>query len=84
MEQPEMRPFLRRHFEIVDIDVGAFDRNMDIPAQYGFKRIEGVPAVLIVDPGTDRVVNKHNVIALADARTMTPQEIANWLARWTN
>jgi thiol-disulfide isomerase/thioredoxin len=83
MDQPEMRPFLRVHYEVVSVDVGAFDRNMNIPAHYGYKSLAGVPAVLIVDPKTDAVINRKNIIALEDARSMTPQEIANWLARWT-
>ena len=83
MKQPEMRAFLQRHYQMVTVDIGRFDRNMDIPAHYGFKELKGVPAVFIVDPKTDRLVNGKSVIALADARTMTPQAIADWLARWT-
>ena len=41
-----------------------------------------VPAVFIVDPKRDRLANGQSVIALADARSMTPQGIADWLARW--
>lgn len=83
MGQPEMRAFVQRHYEVVMVDSGRFDRNMDIPAHYGFKKVEGVPAVFIVDPKRDRLVNRQSVIALADARSMTPQGIADWLARWT-
>jgi thiol-disulfide isomerase/thioredoxin len=82
MEQPEMRPFIQRHFVTVAVDSGRFDRNMGIPGHYGFKKVEGVPAVFIVDPKTDRLVNPKSVVALADARSMTPQGIADWLAQW--
>lgn len=82
MQQPEMQPFVQRHYEVVMIDSGRFNKNMNIPAHYGFKKVEGVPAVFIVDPRTDRLVNRNSVIALDDARTMTPQGIADWLARW--
>ncbi len=37
METPQMRPFVARHFEVVTVDVGRFDQNMDIPASYGIK-----------------------------------------------
>jgi thiol-disulfide isomerase/thioredoxin len=83
VEQPEMRSFMQRHYEVVTVDSGRFDRNMNIPAHYGFKKVAGVPAVFIVDPKRDRLVNRRSVIALADARSMTPQGIADWLARWT-
>lgn len=83
MEQSEMRPFVHRHYEVINVDVGLFNRNMDILAHYGFQKIEGVPAVFVVDPRTDELLNRKSVIALEDARSMTPQSIADWIARWT-
>jgi hypothetical protein len=40
--------------------------------------------VLIVDPITNGLVDKGHVAALADARHMTPQGIADWIAQWAN
>lgn len=83
MDLPRMRGFVGRHFEVVTVDVGHFDRNLDIPASYGIKtRLAGVPAVLIVDPRTNRLVNAGRETALADARSLTPQALADWLAGW--
>lgn len=84
MELPEFEPWLKKKYEIVSVDVGRFDKNLSIPARYGFtKRLEGVPAVLIVDPRTDKLVNGDRTTALSDARSMTPQALADWLAKWT-
>lgn len=85
MELPELKAFLARHYEIVTVDVGRMDRNLQIPARWGVKdRLEGVPAVLIVDPKTGRqLVGRAQVAALSDARHMSPQALANWLAQWT-
>ena len=84
LKLPEMQRFMAAHYEMVPVDVGRFDRNLQIPAHYGLKhRLEGVPSVLIVDPATDRLVNAGHTAALADAREMTPQAIADWLAQWT-
>jgi len=83
MDLPSMRGFMRRHYEVVSVDIGRFDKNLDIPARYGIKgRLAGVPALLIVDPKTDRVVNAGRETALADARTLSPQGLADWLAQW--
>jgi thiol:disulfide interchange protein len=82
MQQPEMRGFMEQHYVVVPVDSGRFNHNMDIPAHYGFKKVEGVPAVFVIDPKRDRLVNGKSVIALADARSMTPQGIADWLAQW--
>jgi thiol:disulfide interchange protein len=82
MDQPEMQPFVRSHYVVVTVDSGRFDKNTEIPARYGFSKVGGVPAVFIVDPKTDRLVNRSSVVALADARSMTPQGIADWLTQW--
>jgi thiol-disulfide isomerase/thioredoxin len=43
MELPEMKRFIDQHFVVVSIDVGRFDKNLQIPAKYGFtERLEGV------------------------------------------
>ncbi len=84
MEQPELRAFVDAHYEVVTVDVGRFYKNLQIPAHYGItKRLEGVPSVLVVDPGSDRLIDAGHIAALADARHMTPQALADWLARWT-
>ena len=83
MRLPEIAPFVARHYEVVTVDVGRFDKNGQISAHYGIKgRLAGVPAVLVVDPKTDRLVDAGHETALSDARSMTPQALADWLARW--
>lgn len=85
MRLPELKAFLGRHYEIVYVDVGRFDRNQQVPARYGLTgRLEGVPALLVVDPKTGKqLVDRTKVAELADARHMTPQALADWLAQWT-
>jgi len=84
MALPEVRAFVDAHYEVVTVDVGRFDKNLQIPARYGIMhRLEGVPSLLIVDPASDRLIDAGHVAALADARHMTPQALADWLAEWT-
>jgi thiol:disulfide interchange protein len=83
MELPEVKRFVDTHYVVTTVDVGRFDKNLQIPARWGITtRLEGVPAVLIVDPNTNALVDKGHIAALADARHMTPQGIADWLAQW--
>jgi thiol-disulfide isomerase/thioredoxin len=83
MEVDPLKGWLAKHYEIVTVDVGRFDKNLQIPARYGItNRLEGVPALLIVNPRTDKLINSGRVAALADARSMTPQALADWLAQW--
>ncbi|HEX4080464.1 MAG TPA: thioredoxin family protein [Rhizomicrobium sp.] len=82
MELPDMRRFLVAHYVVVMVDVGRFNKNLQVPARFGItERLEGVPAVLIAAPdGT--LVNKDHIFTLDDARSMTPQAIADWLSQW--
>ena len=83
MALPEVKAFVDRHYEVVTVDVGRFTKNGQIPARYGITgRLQGVPAVLIVDPRTGRLVNRGHQFALSDARSMTPQALADWLAHY--
>lgn len=85
MALPEMKRFIDRNFELVSVDVGRFDKNLQVPARYGVTtRLEGVPALLVVDPKTGKqLVGRQKVADLADARHMSPQALADWLAQWT-
>jgi thiol-disulfide isomerase/thioredoxin len=84
MQLPEMKRFLAAHFEIVKIDIGRYDKNLQIPARFGVTdrlKTGGVPSIIIAEPdGT--FVNRNDISALEDARHMTPQAIADWLAQW--
>ena len=81
---PEMRHFMEAHYEEVLVDVGRFNRNLQIPARFGItERLKGVPALLIVTPD-GKLVNGDNIFATADAHSMTPQAIAAYLAKYAD
>lgn len=83
MDLPELHAFLDAHYEVVSVDVGRFNRNLQIPARYGITtRLAGVPAILIVTPD-GHLLNGGHISAIQDARRFTPQALADWLAQWT-
>ncbi len=82
MREPEVAAFVQAHYVVVTVDVGHMDKNLDIPGHWGMTRVEGVPNVLIVDRH-DKLVNAGHTSALSDARHMSPQALADYLARWT-
>jgi thiol-disulfide isomerase/thioredoxin len=83
LDLPEMQRFVDKHYVEVIVDVGRFNKNLQVPAHYGItQRLEGVPSLLIVDPKTDRLLNAGQISKLADARNMTPQSLADYLAKW--
>lgn len=83
IDQTALKPFIARKFEFVVVDIGGKDRgkNQDVAARYGLK-IQGVPALVVVDPKTNRVLNRSQIAALSDARHMSPQGLADYVARW--
>jgi thiol-disulfide isomerase/thioredoxin len=83
LENPRLKAFVEEHYELVMVDIGRFDKNLQIPARYGItRRLDGVPALLVIDPHDNRLIDKGHVTALADARNMSPQALADWLASW--
>lgn len=83
MELPEVHRFLDAHYAIAIVDVGRFNRNLQIPARFGITgRLQGVPSILIASPD-GQLLNAGHISALDDARSMTPQAIVDWLAQWT-
>ena len=78
---PAVKSFVDRNFEIVLVDVGHYDKNLEIPARFGAPKPKGVPTILVLNAdGT--LVNPDQREDLSDARSMTPQAVVDWLARW--
>ena len=78
----QIRSYVAAHYEVAVIDVGRFNKNLDIPAAYGFK-LRGIPTVMVVDPESNQVLNRDGLEALGDAGTMPPQAVVDQLVRWT-
>ena len=83
LELPEVKSFLAQHYEVVLVDVGRFDRNLQIPRRYGVTHLRGIPTPLIVDPKTDELLNDGHLFELVSAGDMTPQAVIDWLAQWS-
>lgn len=82
MALPEVKSFVAAHYEVVSVDVGRENKNLQIPARFGVDLKGGVPTVLVVEPNGKTLVDAGHIAALEDARHMTPQGIVDWLAQW--
>jgi len=82
MDVPDTHAFLAAHYAVAIVDIGRFDRNMQVPERFGIDlRATGVPSIIIAEPdGT--LVNRGHTAALVEARQMTPQAIVDWFAEW--
>lgn len=62
-------PLMTKNFKVVKVNVGRFDRNVDIAESYGVPLKSGIPAVAILsEPG--KVTYATRAGELADARKM--------------
>jgi thioredoxin 1 len=80
-EDPFVRPYLQENFYVVKIDVGEWDKNLDISQQYGNPIDNGIPAVVVLSANGDIIATTKDG-ALANARTATAQEILGYLKTW--
>ena len=83
MATPKLKAFVESHYELVMVDIGRYDKNGQIAVRYGVTgRLTGVPSLLVIEPRANTLINQGHTAALADARSMTPQALADWLASW--
>ena len=59
-----------REFEVVKVDVGRFNRNLDIARAYGDPIKKGIPAAVVLSPD-NHVLYATKAGELADARRMS-------------
>ena len=79
-KQGAAAPLIARNFRVVKVDVGKFDRNVDVAQAYGVPLKKGIPAVAVLSPQGEPVyVTKAG--ELADARAMGDRSIHDFFAR---
>lgn len=76
----EVEGAVARTFEVAMIDVGRFNKNLDIAETYGVK-VTGVPTVIVLDQ-QGRFVNAGHPTVLSNARAMKPQAIVDTIFGW--
>lgn len=70
LKAPNNAELMAREFVVVKVDVGRFDRNLDISALYGNPIKAGIPAAVLLSPKQD-VLYATRAGELADARRMS-------------
>jgi thioredoxin 1 len=80
-EDRTVHPFLEDNFHVVSIDVGNWDRNLDVSQKYDSPIENGIPAVVILASSGDVIASTKNG-GLADARTATAREVLAYLKTW--
>jgi hypothetical protein len=74
---------LAQHYEIMRVDVGDYDQNMELYTVFDMPSEEGVPRVVILDL-KGRVLNFDSNERWRTARETDPQEIFNYFQEFAN
>jgi thioredoxin 1 len=83
MKNGASAPLLSKDFKIVKVNVGHFDRNLDVAKAYGVPLQLGIPAVAIVSTN-NQVVYVTREGELANARKMGDEGIYEFFKRVTD
>ena len=73
-------PLIDSRFVVVKVDVGNFDKHLDLVRQYGDPIRNGIPAAVVLSPD-NRVLYSTKGGDLADARRMGEAGIYNFFSR---
>jgi thioredoxin 1 len=83
MKNGASAPLLARDFKIVKVNVGQFDKNVDVAKLYGVPLEKGIPAVVIISTNK-AVLYATRAGELADARKMGDNGIYEFFKRVTS
>lgn len=71
---------LARDFVVVKVDVGNFDRNLELAARYGNPIKKGIPAAAVVSPN-DQLLYATRAGELSDARRMSARGVHDFFSK---
>jgi thiol:disulfide interchange protein len=72
---------LDKNFLLVHVDIGRFDKNLDIPEKYKIPLKKGVPALAVLD-ASGKLLYSQQAAEFGDMRYMYPNSVTEFLNRW--
>jgi len=81
LELEPVREYADAHYEIVAVDVGRYERNMDVVARFGMDGLEGVPTVIITTADGE-IINTGTSAEWRTARERNAQDVLDYLTRY--
>jgi uncharacterized protein YyaL (SSP411 family) len=79
--QPGIVETVDQYYHVVHVDIGKYDKNLDLPEKYGSTIKKGVPAISILSP-TGKVLFGDTTGEFENARGMDPKAILAFLEKW--
>lgn len=79
-KKPAMKTLLDANYVVVKVDVGRFNKNLDVVKPYGEVIKKGIPSIVIATPA-NQLVYATNGGELADARKMGEAGVAEFFQK---
>ena len=79
--QPPNLELLDKNFVLVHVDIGRFDKNLDIPEKYNIPLKKGVPALAVLD-ADGKLLYSQQAAEFGDMRYMYATSVTDFLNRW--
>ena len=77
LQLPTIKKYMIEHYEILHVDVGRYDKNMNLISYFKIPKEEGVPRVLVFDINKN-ILNMESTKEWTTARDRKQQEIFNY------
>jgi len=81
MHKPGLAALIAQSFVIVKIDVGRYDKNLDLTEKYKIPVKHGIPALAVLDPHGN-LLYAMDQGQFADARHMSYESIRDFFVKW--
>lgn len=81
LAMPTIKKFLQRYYRIIHIDIGRYDRNMELMNHLNIESKKGVPRVVILNLKKE-VLNSSTSSEWTSARERKQQEIFNYFQEY--
>ena len=77
LQLPTIKKYMDRYYRIMHVDVGRYDKNMNLISYFNIPKEEGVPRVLVFDKNKN-ILNMDSTKEWTTARDRKQQEIFNY------
>jgi Thioredoxin-like len=79
--RPDVAAVFTPNYELVNVDIGTGDKNLDLASQYQVPLNRGVPAIAVLDSSGNLLYSQKNG-EWERARALGPQDLIEFLNRW--
>jgi len=78
---PEIEPALKAHYIVVHVDIGEYDKNLDVAERYQIPLKKGVPALAVL-ASDGKLLYSQRGGEFEAARSLAPEDVTAFLRKW--